>query len=163
MILCGVDPDTKATGVALLDTETGRLTAAVIKAAGRLHADRRVPMAQAIADFFHDEPLDGLAIEWQHIRPRGERRPNDIMAVQAVAGMVLAAARPNVPIPRYIWLPVPSAWRGTVKKEIVQARILASLPETVRLSLFNGISKADQSHAIDAVGLVYWLKKQLNV
>lgn len=155
-MIIGVDPDTKSTGICLLHDD-GRIEFRLAKAKGRFATDRQPQMARAL--YLHlgmNFPgATTLAIEWQHIRPR-ENRPNDIMAVQAVAGMALALAAPSCD---EIHLPIPSKWRGTIPKEVVQKRILREAGIDLDSPEFSGIPGTAKSHVIDALGLCLWVKR----
>ena len=156
MPFIGIDPDTKATGVCIWQPGSPP-EMFLVRARGRLAADRFEGMARGLRSRLGMKyPGDVVvAIEWQHIRPR-ERNPNSIMGVQAVAGMALAAI---APVATEIHLPIPSKWRGTQRKEVMQERFLRQAGLDADSPEFHGIPGSMRTHVIDALGLVQWLYK----
>ncbi len=181
--ILGIDPDTTATGWALLTVSADAgprgfsFEVGVVRAKGRLAVDRAPAMAAGLREQLATVgPLDVVAIEWQHARP-GDPRPDNIVAVGAAAGMALAAAVQNGA--RYL-LPIPSDWKGTIDKAVHQWKILRAigapvqpmavtvnleLPAEVRRILdlvpeFQGILTSQRTHALDALGLALWASKQ---
>lgn len=157
MYYIGIDPDTKATGLALVGPE-GLVAAAVARAKGRYAVDRLPEMAENIDLTVRalvalvDGPISGAAVELMHIRPH-ERNPNSIINVQAVAGMAVAALVKHTDT---ILTPIPSKWKGTVPKEIHQKRILAAEGLTLDAPVLEGIPKSMRTHAVDGIGLARW-------
>lgn len=156
----GIDPDTKATGIAMIGP-SGVEMVALARAKGRYAVDRLPEMAQSI-----DEALapmmaylgdKNVAIELMHIRPH-ERNPNSIINVQAVAGMAIASAR--LRLASSIVTPIPSKWKGTVPKEIHQKRILAGEGLTIDDPIFEGIPKSMRTHVVDGIGLARWVSQK---
>lgn len=159
----GADPDTTNTGLAFI-SEDGAIEFAVAKARGRFAEDRFPAMARALrAEFQRDvhdllSPECELGIEFQKLRPGREKNPNAMMGINAVAGMILAAADQRIHL-AHIHLPIPSDWKGTVPKEIMHKRILAEAGLTLNSREFQGIPGTGRSHVIDALGIALWLKR----
>lgn len=163
MIALGIDPDTKATGYAFVERtprgNVGVTDVGVIRAAGKLAEDRREPMALAMASTLGAMRHDILAIEWQKLRPYVEKNPNSMMAVQAVAGMALGICAPTTrSCGGRVLLPIPREWKGSIPKEVHQARILKRL--SVPSSGLDKILPSLRTHAIDAIGLALWALDQ---
>lgn len=173
MIAVGIDPDTKSTGIATVQSYNGGfqiLQVRLARAKGRLAADRRVEMAKSLLASINCETLDigylptAVAVEWMKLRPR-EKRPNDIVNLNGIAGMCVAASA--LLYPEYLFTPIPQEWKGTVPKKIHQARILSRLHLMPDLTYQKGygtgsvpgsadIPKSMRTHVIDALGLAVW-------
>lgn len=173
MIAVGIDPDTKSTGIAAVQSYNGGfqiLHVELVRAVGRLAADRRVEMAEELIKVMRLNPFGinyiptAVAVEWMKLRPR-EKRPNDIVNLNGIAGMCVMAATQLKP--DYIFTPIPQEWKGTVPKKIHQARILDRLHLTPELAYKKGygngvvpgsagIPKSMRTHVIDALGLAVW-------
>ena len=153
----GIDPDTKATGIALIGPD-GLAAVRLARAKGRYAVDRLPGMACAISDAVEElaefGDVHAGAVELMHIRPH-ERNPNSIINVQAVAGMAIAALREYT---HDIHTPIPSKWKGTVPKEIHQKRILAAEGIDVDAPIFQGIPKSMRTHVVDGIGLARWVQ-----
>ena len=156
-IYVGIDPDTKASGVAVLDNGYWSLRSA--RAFGKLAKDRFPGMADSLVDALPELHDAVVAIEWQHMRYY-EKNPNAMMGVQAVAGMALAAVVSHGALPSRILLPRPSEWKGTIAKEIHQRRILKSLNCTIDSDIFAHIPRSLRQHVVDAMGLALWAREQ---
>jgi len=168
--LIGIDPDTKSTGICCWTS--GRAPRFLVAhAKGRLEEDRRQGMAESLGmvlqELAGDLEVDGaldeieVAIEWQRLRPAREKNPNAMMAVQAVAGMTLAAVLREFQ-PDYqptIYLPIPSDWRGTVKKEAKHALWMTEARLTEGEGPLVNVPAAALSHCKCALGLVLWLRR----
>lgn len=158
-VVVGIDPDTKATGICIASVGAGgsirRYKFHVARAKGRLARDRRWEMAFALdqATDLWPSTVDDLAIEFQATRP-GDPRPNDIMAVQAVAGIALGVAGWIV---SRAWTPLPHEWKGSVPKEIHQRRILKEAGLTLDSPELAGIPRGQRTHCVDALGLCLWV------
>ena len=162
-LFMGVDPDTKSTGVAaqiVYGDKSTKWFLGASESTGRLAIDRLPGMAKALAIYCTDEEWDWpveLAVEYQHIRPR-EKNPNAIMAVQAVAGMAVAAIVRTAPLAK-VYLPIPSEWKGSVPKEVMHERILKEAGLTYESAEFASVPKHARSHVTDGIGLVLWLRR----
>ncbi|MGH3380611.1 MAG: hypothetical protein ACRDP6_38330 [Actinoallomurus sp.] len=150
----GVDPDTKATGICLLyDDATGRrFYFSTAKAKGKSAHGRAPEMADALVVAAEDLHVyaDQLAVEWMHLRPV-EVNPNSVLAVQAVAGMALAAFASKV---ANVYLPTPREWRGCLPKPEMHKRFLKEADDLG----FEG-DRPETSHELDALGLCLWLRR----
>ena len=143
MLAVGIDPDTKTTGVAAVQYFNGGfqvVRVALVRAKGRLASDRRVEMAKNLIDCMTalDLPYTPIAaaVEWQHIRPRKEKRPNDICNLNGISGMCVMGA--TFLGPEFIFSPIPSDWKKDVPKPIHQKRIVSRLHLTMDLSYIAG-------------------------
>lgn len=170
VIRIGIDPDTKATGICFqLDGCSPAFRVAAAK--GRTEEHRRVGMALALATELRvierelaqsekaGEVAIEIAIEWQRLRPHREKNPNDMMAVQAVAGMCLLAAVAVFGHCADYHLPIPSDWRGTVPKEAKHVLWLAEARLTDTEGPLVNVPTSALSHCKCALGLVLWLRR----
>lgn len=155
----GIDPDTNATGLAvLLDGKVKRV--ASVKADRKKPVkDRLIEIAEGMPKFLPwmvGENLSGVhvAVEWQAIRPT-DRRPNDILSLAVVIGSALVCCRDA----ESVHCPLPVQWKGSVNKKLHHKMILAEQGISDLSKL--GISRADSSHVIDAIGLASWLYGKL--
>lgn len=159
-VVIGCDPDTTATGICVMrcpavGNPVFSLHSVAVEGDDML--ERAPRMAAALRDL-DIIPCDILIVEWQALRPGRERNPNSMMGVMAVAGMVLAA----IPAEKVL-LPLPSEWRGTAPKEVVQARILAEAGIDLDSQVFGGIPKKYRSHCVDALGMCQWYRRGLRL
>lgn len=165
----GIDPDTKTTGIAIIHPN-GQIELRLARSKGRFADDRFPGMAAALlcelplARFELSQPGMKLepvaAVEFQHIRPRGEKNPNSMMGVQAVAGMAVTALIARKVCPGDILTPLPVDWKGSIPKEVHQRRILREAGLHEDSPEFHGIPKSMRQHVIDALGLAMWARKQ---
>lgn len=177
MLVIGIDPDTKATGIAAVQYFNGGFQVVGVglaRAKGRKAADRRVEMIDSLWHSLAPEglrlpyPATAVVVEWQHIRPFSEKRPNDILNLTGVAGMCVATAV-TILDPKYTFTPIPSEWKKQVPKHIHQARILSRLHLTRELRYENSdlgnaifipgaenLPPSMRTHVIDAIGLACW-------
>lgn len=155
VIYVGIDPDTTHTGVAVLHGN-GDVQLLAIAAKGRTMADRAVEMARNLSGMLCGfQSFDFLAVEWQALHPGREKNPNAIMGVMAVAGMALSATASRS---HGVYTPLPSEWRGTMPKAVIQARILKEADGRATAEL-ERLKPAHREHCIDALGLCYWLRR----
>lgn len=172
----GIDPDTTSTGLAVVhqleETSYRTLYVALVKARGKKAADRRAPMARALLETMRylqsTFGINGddvtVAVEWMKLRPTGERRPNDIVNLNGIAGAALAAAAQLKHAE--LLTPEPVAWKGSIPKDVKQRRVLRHLGLTEDLKhsdvTLGKIAGADQipaskkTHVLDALGLAEW-------
>lgn len=181
MIAVGIDPDTKTTGVAVVEWDGQKfnvLGARLVRAKGRKVQDRLVEMAselmRVIPLALPDPGPDAVAVEWMKLRPKGEKNPNSIVDLNGVAGMCVAAAiqlYPKdawMPLP-HIFTPIPSKWKKQVPKNVHQSRILSRVGLTKDLKDAEGtpvpgskdIPASMRTHVIDAIGLAVWALEPL--
>jgi hypothetical protein len=164
-ITIGIDPDTKATGIGVL--ANGRpVFATTAEANGRLAYNRVKEMGYSLYRALtrcRTSPvlLNGrgmevvIAVEWFKIRPpdlrKGVKMCNDMMNLQAVAGMAYRAAMDAFPEAevKHVY---PIEWKGTVKKPIHQARLRLKLGKLGE-ALLSCYTKTKASHVLDGLGL----------
>ena len=175
MIAVGIDPDTKSTGIAAVQSYNGGfqiVQVGLARAAGKLAADRRREMSTSILAALRYMELEtpyaisAVAVEWMKIYRNSKKRPNDIVNLNGIAGMCVSSAS-DIVNPNYLLTPYPQDWKGSVPKKIHQARILSRLHLTPELSYAAGyghgkvagsneIPKSMRTHVIDALGLAVW-------
>lgn len=173
MICLGIDPDTKNTGLALVEAHDCApigigfrvLHVAVASAKGATVQDRLVRLAYemglSLETALAGYDVDRVAIEWQKLRPRGERNPNSIVDLNGVAGMCVQACVSFMVSD--VLTPIPADWKGQVPKDIHQKRILSQVDLTADLEGVPGadsLTKTQKGHVIDAIGLALWAGKQ---
>lgn len=174
MIAVGIDPDTKSTGWATVQSFNGGfqvLGVGLIRAKGRLCADRRIEMAYQLDVELHEVACSlpysptAVVVEWMKLRPRGEKRPNNIVDLNGISGMCVSAGLQFEA--QHLLTPVPSEWKGTVPKKIMWNRIVSRLHLNLDLSYEAGYGKGSiqgakevpasmRTHVIDALGLACW-------
>ncbi|MEM7311343.1 MAG: hypothetical protein AAF682_32050 [Planctomycetota bacterium] len=162
MITIGIDPDTKATGIAVVeDGKVIRVATATVPA--KWDIDKRTrAMVKRLHEVLtelkaHVPHLDRAVVEGQMVYPRERTRPNDLIPLAQIAG----AAEAYIGL---LWnvdviAPKPRDWKGQVPKDVHQRRILA------RVGLTNGLdgvpgaesmTRTQRGHVVDAVGLALW-------
>lgn len=165
MNFLGIDPDTKATGVAVVSDRGEVVHAEVVRSAGRLADDRVVEMSKNLLERL-DELLilyrpSAVAIEWQAIRP-GDKRPNDILNLAVVSGMALTALHGSEGLRELcnILRPTAQEWKGTLRKDVCTARLIEHYGLDQEGSdnwrALREITPMLRTHAIDAIGLAGW-------
>lgn len=174
MLAIGVDPDTKHSGWAAVQSFNGGfqiVQVGLIRAKGRTAADRRAPMAESLLlTLLQDAlpyPPTALALEWQHLRGSSakEKNPGAIVELCGFAGMALQAFIERWEF-EYVFTPTPSDWKKSVPKHVHQSRICSRLGITTELRAKDGeknfapgaadIPPSMRSHVIDALGLALW-------
>lgn len=164
MIVLGVDPGLRECGVAAL--EDGQLVAI-----GTLHGLTKkrdglawLEMAREAVRFCEDHGLwpDQVVAEKMVVRGRGRVNPDDLIQLVGVAGAIIGAMDVRASTP------VPSVWKGQLKKRIHHQRILSKLePDEVEVLPFDVRDYIEQcrqtrrldhpdNHAVDALGLARW-------
>lgn len=180
-LILGIDPDTKNTGLAMVEFDdvvrstcgqADRLMSistpvvkwvATARAKGAKVQDRLQPMAEAIAWAMKSIYCQGIAacvIEWQRLRPHGEKNPNSIVDLNGIAGMAAGVWSCNSGAP--LFTPIPVQWKGTVPKPIHQKRIMSKV-EISPASGFASLNKTARGHIIDAIGLALWGYERIKV
>jgi hypothetical protein len=179
MIALGIDPDTKATGIAVVHvrTLTGPpcfkvlyVATAAVKAS--LPVQERIRHMSDNIDLELQnlpcyiglvDPLEDLvtriAVEGQRVYPSGKVRPQDLIHLAQVAGMAAAHAQQAFPMAS-LWIPEPVVWKGSVEKKAHQRRILRSVGLTEKLEGVEGakgMTKTQRGHVVDAIGLALWV------
>lgn len=165
MKILGIDPDTKNTGIAVVEFPEARVVwVGVASSKGRLVQDRLVEMAESLHDavdeirevVFWELEYPPVVIEWQALRPKGEKNPNSIVDLNGIVGMCVGAF---CRLSTKILTPTPVKWKGSVPKAIHQKRILSKVVIDSN-SGFDALTKTQQGHVIDAIGLALWGKEQ---
>lgn len=172
MLAVGIDPDTKATGVAVVQAFNGGLQivhVGLVRAKGRKTSDRRVEMARNLQRDLCRLYLNisytptAVAIEWMKLRPKGEKNPNSIVDLNGISGMCVVACQQLGA--EHVFTPIPSEWKGTVPKSVHQKRVLRRLRLTSDLTYEESgnpipgsekIPASMRTHVIDALGLACW-------
>lgn len=169
----GIDPDTKATGLALVAYDEAAKSFNVLQVAvarggkGTLARNRITDMAEslfgAILDLRGWGDIDAAAIEWQALRPRGEKNPNSIVDLCGFSG--LAAAAVHVGVKTTVLTPTPPEWKGQKDKEVHHKIILSEvgLEKATDLPSTQKLLKSDYSHIMDAVGLAVWAARKMRI
>jgi len=92
-----------------------------------------------------DELVGEVVIECPRVYPHGKVDPNDLIVLARRVGRIEErAGRPCT-------LVFPRAWKGTVKKPIMTARILSRMTTAER-----GLLMKIDHNVIDAIGLGLW-------
>lgn len=163
MIVCGIDPDTKATGIAVLESRDGELPDIIhvesVRSRGRLARDRHPGMAynlyDAISGVRQDFKTDLIVIEWQKIyknRPGIDKlNPNSILEVAAVAGMALACVGSS-----RVLIPLPGDWAPSIPKAARQARTVKRFGLDLTDGPLCDILPSLRTHVIDAIAIAEW-------
>lgn len=120
-------------------------------------------------------PLDDVCtvvVEGQRIRPRSAARPNDILLLGQVAGVLVGALESR--LDARLVVPAPEEWKGQQPKTVNQARSYTALGWTYQIqgSKSSGycipisghrdiycptyLRPADWKHVGDAVGMALW-------
>ena len=166
MIAIGIDPDTKATGMAVVSIgavpKVLYVATAVVKAS--LSVQERLRHMNAMVStelgcFPYGIAAERLAVEGQRVYTRGKVRPQDLIHLAQVAGMAAAHAQQAYPLAA-LWIPEPVQWKGSVEKGAMQRRILGRLGLTEKLEGVEGaggMTKTQRGHVIDAIGLALWV------
>lgn len=185
-LVIGVDPDLHTTALAVVyaDQQGDRLMRV-----GTLRVPRSVTQDRAVVEscrqisvLFHqwiDAEIQrctakriAVFVEGQQIYTMGRTgNPNDIAKLAQVAGaaavVAWASCYPHEPS---LSMPAPHRWKGTVPKDIHQARICAwlgfkhsrvrkhiILPEIpYRVDGAESLNQGDWFHVLDAVGIACW-------
>jgi hypothetical protein len=166
MISLGIDPDTKATGLAVVSIgavpKVLYVATAPVKAS--LSVEKRIRIMNSIismelGSFPFGIAVERIAVEGQEKYPRDRIRPNDLIHLAQVSGMASAHAQQHYPLAT-LWIPTPRMWKGQVPKNVHQGRILARLGLTEKLEEVEGaqgMTKTQRGHVIDAIGLALWV------
>lgn len=185
MYFIGIDPDTHATGIAVLSDATIQPVCFVgcCKAKGSTGGEAVIDMAAELQNFFDVNIEDSFgfvaaAIEAQEISytSRQGKNPRNLVTLAAVAGACLSNALKHLLTP-YCYFPLPQRWKGSVPKTVHQARVLGRIgwkseivgdrdigyarPVSVPgdMELVN-VGKTDWKHVVDAIGLALWCREQ---
>lgn len=126
MIFIGIDPDLHCCGIATID-DKGKVTRCLtVKTPKKLFKGRDAVVAMIeslqVAQFYEMDTDHVLCVEAQEIYLGQTKNPRSIMLLATVAGAALALPASK----RYF--PAPQEWKGSVPKQIHQARTLGVTP-----------------------------------
>ena len=160
----GIDPDTKTTGWAVVEGDAAGfrvVEVGLVRAKGRKVQDRLADMARGLLDWAAGASEVSLAaVEWQRLRPRGEKNPNSIVDLNGVAGMCAACV---VALADTCYFVTPSEWKGQVPKKIMHRRILRKVrlgDVDIKELDWPHVPASMRTHVIDAIGLACWALEQ---
>jgi Holliday junction resolvasome RuvABC endonuclease subunit len=166
MIALGIDPDTKATGIAVVSIGAVPkvLYVATVPVKASLSVEERIrimnfALSMGIGSLPFGIAVERIAVEGQEKYPRDRVRPNDLIHLAQVSGMASAHAQQHYPLAP-LWIPTPRTWKGQVTKNVHQTRILARLGLSEKLEGVEGagsMNKTQRGHVIDAIGLALWV------
>lgn len=170
MILLGIDPDTKATGMGVFKGGKPVMARSCISK-GRYAKDRAAGSIEAIHEALREIEIDlappgrppelKVAIEWQKIRA-GENagKAQNIADLLGISYACLAVVKFVFPYSQ-ILLPLPAEWKGTIPKGVHQKRLRKKLGlDGANAELLAGMTNTNASHAIDGLGLALWLHER---
>lgn len=183
MLFIGADPDLHDCPVAYLEDSGKVLALSVFKSHGLKGAAAAAQMAATINRCPHKWSHKIVAaVEGQEIvRGAGEdndtKNPRDLINLAAVAGSLMGMLCWTHPMDPIIYYPKPHEWKGSVPKEIHQARTCASLgwkyekyathcvPQLTSRQLdpivdSRLVNKGDWKHVLDAIGLALWAREK---
>lgn len=166
MIALGIDPDTKATGIAVVSVGAVSkvLCVRTVPVRASLSIEERIrimnfALALGIGSLPSGIAVERISVEGQEKYPRDRVRPNDLLNLALVSGMASAHAQQHYPLAP-LWIPKPRMWKGQVPKNVHQGRILARLGLSEKLEGVEGagsMNKTQRGHVIDAIGLALWV------
>jgi hypothetical protein len=170
----GCDPDLKKTSVAIIDEAGLPVQIGVIPSASKATGREAILSTVAsLQEFSADYEVTAAAIEAQEIYRGVTKNPRSIMLLGTVAG---ACLRHFAELADTLYFPPPQEWKGTVPKQIHQARIYKRIgwahtrhgkdpksgycaPDTIPAEIeASTIKKTDWKHIGDALGLALWAK-----
>jgi len=184
MYFIGCDPDLHCTAIAVVD-ENGKVSLVkaikVPQTKGRVNQVAVLDMIQAIYEKLQAAIALGVkcvAVESQEIAYTARQGVNPCDLVMLANISVALGKRFLTGYGRTIQLlmPVPQEWKGSVPKQIHQARILNRVdwlcakagsdpktgycyPTSLVAESF-GLNKGDWKHAVDAIGLALWARDE---
>lgn len=177
----GIDPDVHGCAFAYLTDDQGRLDLKVMVVRQKEGKGRDAALAiirqdefLMSVDSYHCTtsewmPPDVLAVEGQDVRYTGRTsraNPQDVCNLSLISGAAIAASTAPV-----IYCPYPNAWKGNVRKDIKQKRILAALgikytmaggkspypvPVNFKQYCIGKVNSGDWKDLTDAAGLALW-------
>lgn len=169
----GIDPDMHDMPVAEVD-ETGKLIRIEIARVSKSLTGREALLAmnEVVKCTYAGDPTV-LTVEGQELYQFGEsktKNPKSIMFLATVAGMALQWFSA-----RKYYFPTPQEWKGSVPKQIHQARVLSRMgveyekagtqangycyPEELSIGSVT-LRQGDWKHAVDAIGLAQYGREQ---
>gem|GEM_PF-2552943 len=179
MIVLGIDPDTKTTGVGLVNAGSPIYAQLVTVPNKTAKVNVRIlqmidQMESFLSNFRVEQPegasIAKIVVEGQRFRPGSPVRPQDLIHLAQVAGSIAGICRALWPGVEIV-MPEPTDWKGSIKKATFTRRILKDLgltigadgglvfvgsPIKLRLPGTTKLSKTDSSHPIDGLGMALW-------
>ena len=165
MIVVGIDPGTKESGIAVVRWTEGSgrtwdsgqaelLDVRLARAKGRKVPDRRVGMALALKpETWQYQAADFGVVEWQSYR-HTDKRPNDIINLCGIAGMAVSALALNGL--SVIITPTPGEWTKGIPKGVRTLRALRRVQCTPDSEWFDGMPPSLRHNVFDAIALALW-------
>lgn len=148
-ILC-VDPGLRGIGVAVFEGQ-GLIRAAYVENPEKSGKGYRVAhvMASAFYNWLDGESVDEAVVEYPRIYPGHAKIDNNDLIDIATVGAAVAAWCKT----RNITSIYPADWKGTVKKEVMTARIKEALSPTEALRIDKNCQRRLLHNVYDAVGI----------
>lgn len=177
MNIIALDPDLHNTGLAIgngnriLSVEVISIPKALV------YEDAVLAMSAAVVQALRCKDLtkDSFIVEAQEVYFMSKAPPDSILRLAQVAGACVAACiAAGAKVGK---MPLPKEWKGSVPKNIHQARTCAHygwkwedkgpkkgcapiLPETDKVTGWDRIPGASWTHVLDACGLVRWMAEK---
>ena len=167
----GVDPDMHNMPIAVVDE------AGVLQYVRVVEVPKKITGRPALVEMMKQTlmsgplplPLAGLCVEAQEIYQHGSgktKNPKSIMFLATVAGIAMTTFNDFLTM---TYFPTPQEWKGSVPKQIHQARVLSKMGIgynkhgtvedgycwPVGLCQFD-VKPAHWKHVVDAIGLAQW-------
>lgn len=164
----GVDPDSKASGIALLelaspDAQPSIVTVDCVKTKG--YVEQMTELARRIDSMIF--AFDIIVVEGQDITRGRTHNPASILQISAVSGAAIASATFRHRDRKLVAYPTPAAWTGGFDKATNQSRAFRKLD--IEFSLTDGkkpycvpklsqfkIRQGDWKHVSDSIALALW-------
>lgn len=155
-MVLGIDPDLHHAGVAVVKMDGSVASDGVILTSDKLTENDAVA-SQIVEGIRYFNGLNvpmvrRIVVESQRNYP-GKRRhenPDDLIRLGQVAGALAAIAKMHWPHAE-VWSVDPHAWKGSIKKEIMHARIAEKIARHDQHVL-----GPHSSHVLDAIGLAHF-------
>lgn len=176
-MILAFDPDSKNIGVAW--GSPGSLSGVDVIRIERGHCVHQ-QVGRAVLSWLQTVPLPfdevtTVVVEGQRIRPRAAARPNDILLLGQLAGVLIGVLETHMSA--QLIVPYPEEWKGQQPKTVNQARSYTQLGWTYQIqgskktgycipisghrSIYcpSYMRPADWKHVGDAVGMALWAGK----
>lgn len=154
MIVVGIDPGINGLGVAIIDD--GKLVRALYIPAEKICKYQYLGTLPGFTKFLSWlQYADRLVIEIPQVyRPQFQKgRQSDLIHLAYAAGAIAAAAtlclKSIIPVE-------PRIWKGQVKKEVMQARLIKELSATELAKVELPSAKSLHHNVWDGIGLAKW-------
>ncbi len=148
--LVGIDPGVHMSGYAVFDDGVF-VDAGVVRSDAKHLIDAAREMG---SELYKATGVAGEVVcEHMFYYPHDPKsQPNDLIAVEFAGGiLVQSVAHPKA----RTWLVTPRKWKGTIPKDIHNARTIKRCPEAGE-HLAKVLCPGMHNHALDAVGLALW-------